>query len=205
MRRVAAPSDVQISFGSRGLTALAVGVGMLIALGLCLLLIRPAMTGTVPGAVRVLCGLLGALAAAGILAAAVVLIRNPRLISRAIVITPSAVLLPVRRFGPIPIDEIAGVGLALQRNPRSHRPGGNWVLAIWRQDGSRAYAGGLQRETEIKDPAHSQIANAAQQLHELVRDRQGPDGPLARRQLQRHANFGPFESFTASWDPAPSD
>jgi hypothetical protein len=76
---------------------------------------------------------------------------------------------------------------------------------IWRQDGSRAYAGGLQRKAQIDQPARSRIALAARRVHEIVRDRQGPDGPLARRELQRHATFGPFEPFSASWDPAPSD
>jgi hypothetical protein len=186
---------VEISFGHRALTMLGVGVAALGALSLCILAIGSAVSSSVPGAFRVQFGILGAIAVAGVAGLAVVLARSPRLLSRTILVTPSMALLPVRRFRPIPIAEIAGVGLVLQRNPRNGLPGGNWALAIWRQDGSIAYTGGLQRRAQIKDPTHSRIADAARQLHDVVRSRQGPDGVLSRRHLQRHATWGEYRRY----------
>lgn len=195
----------KIRFGNPALAGLVIAFMTAMALFLGVMGTLAAIAPGMPSLFRGFFGLLASLVLLTVLGIAVVFVRNPRIASRTILITTKGVLLPVRRVGLIPFAEIAGVGLTPQRNPRNGLPGGNWALTLWRSDGSRAGVGGLQGRAQIADPSNSRIAQAARELYVLVLDRQGPEGPLSQLHLQRHATFGPFDPFTATWDPSESD
>lgn len=55
-----------------------------------------------PGAFRAFFGLLAVVVLLSVLGLVLVLVRNPRLVSRTILVTPEGVQLPLRRFGVIP-------------------------------------------------------------------------------------------------------
>jgi hypothetical protein len=124
----------------------------------------------------------------------VVTIRNPRTIGRVVVLTSTELRMPRRKKGRIPLGDVAGVGLAMQR--------GSWGLMVWRSDGSHEYAGGLQTKEQAAAPERTRVGVAATEVYRYVLARQGLDGPLAQRALQRDPLVSRYSAFTRFWDPA---
>jgi hypothetical protein len=199
---VSRPGSVTITFGRWLPTTVVLAVLLAVVAGLGSMCIRIALAGGLATGFRVFFGIFAGMIAAGVVSVLVVLARNPRLVTRTIRVDERGVLFPVRRFGLIPLADVAGIGLVLQRNPRNGRPAGNWALAVWRSDGTLAVTGGLQRPARIERPGTTLVAAAAGQLYREVLARQGDTGPLATRNLQRHPRFGPFSPYTKTWDPA---
>lgn len=115
-----------------------------------------AATSAVPGFFQIWFLVIGVLCLAGLVGLAVALVRNPRLIGRTILVTRDAVVMPARRFGVIPVGDVAGVGLVRMRNPRNGAPAGSWAVAVWRSEGSVAYAGGLSVRSGTRSPYREQ-------------------------------------------------
>lgn len=184
----------------RAAAALVAGLAA-IFIGLAAEAIVAAAGSRVPGFFRVFFLVLAVLVLVAMAWFGFILLRNPRIINRTILVDAQTLVMPARRFGAIPTVDVAGVGLVRLRNPRNGAPAGSWAVAVWRSDGSIAYAGGLQRRPQVVDPATSRAAEAARQLHDAVVRLQGANGLLARSEMQRHASFTPYEQFTATWDP----
>jgi hypothetical protein len=192
-----------IRFGNaRVATAVVITLGCALAAMAVTLMLTAALGTRVPAGFRVMFAVLAVATAAGLAGLVVVLVRNPRTLRRTIVVDSTGVLMPARRSGLVPLDEVAGVGLVRIRNPKNGRPAGSWGVALWRADGSVAFAGGFQSRADVRDPRPTAVAVAAEQLHDAVTRLQGRNGLLAQRELQRHARFAPGSQFTGAWDPS---
>lgn len=126
--------------------------------------------------------------------ALVVVISSPRTIGRVVILTPAELRMPRRKKGRIPLDDVAGVGLAMQR--------GAWGLMVWRSDGSHVYARGLQTKVKLAAPERARAGVGATEVYRYVLAHQGPAGLLARRALQRDPYVSRYSAFTRFWDPA---
>jgi hypothetical protein len=169
--------------------------------GLLLMVVLAASLAGLPVKGRVMLWLVVALLGLAFGALVVVLLRSPRVLRATIIVSSDGVLMPARRFGQIPLDEVAGVGLVRMRNPRAGNPDGSWGVGVWRADGSVAFAGGLQFRSGMDNPQQTLVAAAARQLHEAVVRLQGPAGLLSQRELQRSASFSRWGMYTGAWDP----
>ena len=194
-----APVEVRVG-NTAAASAFTAGMAVVLV-GLDALMFVGATNSRIAALFRVWFLVLAVLLLAGLAWFGLLLARNPRLVSRTIRVDTEAVTMPARRFGAIPLHDVAGVGLVRLRNPRNGAPAGSWAVAVWRSDASIAYAGGLRRAAQIADPTTSKAAEAARHLHEVVARLQGENGLLRQEEMQRHASFGPYEQFTATWDP----
>jgi|HubBroStandDraft_6_1064221.scaffolds.fasta_scaffold483682_1 hypothetical protein len=130
----------------------------------------------------------------------IVVVRNPRILGRAVVLTPTELRMPQRKQGRIPLDDVAGVGLALQQG--TYGRGGMWGMMVWRSDGSHVWAGDIQRKAALATPERTRVGIAATQVYRYVLAHQGPDGLLAQRAVQRNPHFSRYSAYTRFWDPA---
>ena len=129
---------------------------------------------------------------------AVTLVRQPRVLTRSLVLSPNEVVMPSMRRSHVPVSEVAGVGLVLQQAGR----GGMWMLTVWTVDGGQTMAGSFNRKSEILHPEGTRIAQAAERVYRHVLDHQGPDGPLATLARQRTIRFSRYSPFKQVWDPS---
>jgi len=131
----------------------------------------------------------------------------------------------------LPVNDIAGVGLVFKRNQggTGGLPSG-WYLMVWRCDGHFQYTGigyipavfrrgnpggGQSRsvsavkfnpvaDTDSRQLASTYAAQVARDIYDHVMSRQGPSGPLAVQQLQKHVQAGgPWGTspILAYWSP----
>jgi hypothetical protein len=129
----------------------------------------------------------------------------------------------------IPIEDIAGVGLAFKHTVPPHRaPPIGWYLMVWRRDGTAErtaiswlptrYRKGASESSKLSwsakgfDPVvgtdrsaleASRAAQVARDVYTRILTIQGPGGPLATGALQRHPDPGRFSvsPVTAWWSP----
>jgi hypothetical protein len=114
---------------------------------------------------------------------AVILVRQPRTLTRSLVLTPDEIIMPSPRHRRVPISKVAGVGLVLQQKVPGR--GGMWMLTVWAVDDTQAMVGAFLRKSEILKPQNTRTARAAEQVYRHVVERQGADGPLVTIARQR--------------------
>ena len=141
----------------------------------------------------------GTLAGALVVTVAALAVWHPRMFTRTVVLTPSTVTTPSARGRKVPLDQICGVGLVLQRV--GNRPGGMWMLTLWTLDGKTVRAGTLLRKQQMQHVEDTTIWHAARVVHAYVTAQQGPVGALARQQRQQQVVCGPFTPFAEVRDP----
>lgn len=127
-------------------------------------------------------------------------IKYPRLFTRSVLLTPAAVTTPSVYGRKVPLEQICGVGLVLQR--MGARPGGMWMLTLWTVDGRMIRAGTIQREREQKHVDGTRVWAAAKIVHAYVLQHQGDGGPLDREERQRQVRYGPFSMIGDVRDPS---
>jgi hypothetical protein len=97
--------------------------------------------------------------------------------------------------GPIPVSEIAGVGLCFQSRGRSS----GWRTTVWTTDGGRFFV--VAHMAIGRDGvARSKAAQQARELWQAVREIQGPTGPLTTRALQ-HTESAKWSTIKRVWCP----
>lgn len=131
---------------------------------------------------------------------AVILVRQPRTLTRSLVLTPDEIIMPSPRHRRVPISKVAGVGLVLQQKFPGR--GGMWMLTLWTIDDTQAMVGAFLRKSEILQPENTRIARATEQVYRHVVERQGPDGPLVTLARQRTIQFSRFSPFRQVLDPS---
>jgi hypothetical protein len=119
----------------------------------------------------------------------------------------------------IPVQDIAGVGLMFKGALAGTRVPPGWYLTVWRTDGDQRYTGigyfpavfrrnkrggGKSRslitarfdpvaDTDARQLSLTHAARVARDIYDHVLACQGPSGPLAVQQLQKHVQaFGPW-------------
>lgn len=151
---------------------------------------------------------------------------------RSLVITTAEVRIPVGfRTATIRTDQVAGIGLLYRRTPNSRAPEG-WFLELWdgtarRYQVGRIFRAGLRLPTPPgekrpliglrvnrpaewplpgEDPAllgNSKPGQIARSIYDFVLKVQGPHGPLAEQELQKHerADRWAVTKTLAWWSP----
>jgi hypothetical protein len=164
----------------------------------------PNVAGPAPG-IRVVVGMLLILAGLGLLLTGVLLrVRRPTL-----TLAPDLLRIVYGfRTIRIPVSEISGVGLVFTQQWAQRQVSSSWQLMIWRSGVVRGewvpYFGArqpLMRRSDIEkfdpatetDPAKLEatyVARVARDIYQRVLARQGPAGPLAVTEQQKHVPGG---------------
>jgi hypothetical protein len=77
-------------------------------------------------------------------------VRQPRVLTRSLVLAPDEIVLPSARRSHVPVSEVACVGLVLQQKFAGR--GGMWMLTVWTVDGGQIMSGSFLRKSEILHP-----------------------------------------------------